>query len=98
MMQEFVLLLLLIWVSWISTLRPGIEPVISFTGVRDYARLAVASWTPGIMPILYNRLHHMVQQFNIMVNIITLCVMVKLVKTVQPSNGDIVLLIHSCRR
>ena len=26
-------------------LRPGIEPVISFTGVRDYARSAVASWT-----------------------------------------------------
>ena len=26
-------------------LRPGIEPVISFTGARDYARSAVASWT-----------------------------------------------------
>ena len=26
-------------------LRPGIEPVISFTGVRDYARSAVASCT-----------------------------------------------------
>ena len=46
MMQEFVLLLLLIfWVSWISMLRPGIEPVISFTGARDYARSAVATWT-----------------------------------------------------
>ena len=46
MMQEFVLLLLLlIWVSWISMLRPGIKPMISFTGVRDYARSAVASWT-----------------------------------------------------
>ena len=45
-MQEFVLLLLLlIWVSWISMLRPGIKPVISFTGVCDYARSAVASWT-----------------------------------------------------
>ena len=53
MMQEFVLLLLLLifffffWVSWISMLRPGIEPVISFTGVRDYARSAIASWTIG---------------------------------------------------
>ena len=26
-------------------LRPGIEPVISFAGARDYARSAVASWT-----------------------------------------------------
>ena len=25
-------------------LRPGIEPVISFTGARDYARSAVATW------------------------------------------------------
>ena len=28
-------------------LRPGIKPVISFTGARDYARSAVASWTNG---------------------------------------------------
>ena len=33
-------------------LRPGIEPVISFTGVRDYARSAVASWT---RLTIYNR-------------------------------------------
>ena len=26
-------------------LQSGIEPVISFTGARDYARSAVASWT-----------------------------------------------------
>ena len=54
MMQEFVLLLLLLlliclWVSWISMLQPGIEPVISFTGARDYARLAVASWTIALV-------------------------------------------------
>ena len=50
MMQEFVLLLLLLifWVSWIYMLRPGIEPVISFTGARDYARSAVASWTENV--------------------------------------------------
>ena len=29
-------------------LRPGIEPVISFTGARDYARSAVASWTNDV--------------------------------------------------
>ena len=47
MMQDFVLLLLLnfLGVSWASMLRPGIEPVISFTGARDYARSAVASLT-----------------------------------------------------
>ena len=53
MMQEFVLLLFIILrASWISMLRPGIEPVISFTGVRDYARSAVASWT---RLTIYNR-------------------------------------------
>ena len=47
MMQEFVLLLLLIFggVSWVSMLRRGIKPRNSFTGARDYARSAVASWT-----------------------------------------------------
>ena len=38
-------------------LRPGIEPVISFTGARDYARSAVASWTGehdcGLGPALW---------------------------------------------
>ena len=28
--------------------QQGIEPVISFTGARDYARSAVASWTRGL--------------------------------------------------
>ena len=32
-------------VSWISMLRPGIEPTISFTGAHDYACSAVANWT-----------------------------------------------------
>ena len=52
MMQQFVLLLslLLLWVSWLSNvLWRGMEPSNSFSGARDYARSAVASWTmPGV--------------------------------------------------
>ena len=34
-------------------LRPGIEPVISFTGARDYALSAVATWT--LWPLIWKQ-------------------------------------------
>ena len=49
MMQELLLLLLLLFICD-SVILPnmlwqGLEPANSLSGARDYARLAIASWT-----------------------------------------------------